>query len=245
MARTGRRPGNPDTREQILAAAGRAFAERGYDGSSIRAIAAAAGVDPALVHHYFGAKDQLFLATVGVPVDPGRVLPEVLAGGPDGMGERLIRTILTVWDSPAGASVVALMRTAVAHDWSARMLREFITDRVLRPLTRHLRVDPAEAPARAGLVATQIAGLIMVRYLVRVEPVASLPAALVAAAVGPTVDHYLTGPLPPGLAVPGDDRPAARDGCGDPPAGGGADPAAGVDRDRPGASAERGCHSDS
>src|SRR3982751_1808342 len=90
MARTGRRPGNQDTREAILASARQAFAERGFDGASIRHIATGAGVDPALVHHYFGAKDQLFLAALQVPVDPGTLLPQALAGDPDTVGERLL-----------------------------------------------------------------------------------------------------------------------------------------------------------
>src|SRR6266566_170590 len=100
MARTGRRPGNQDTREAILAAAREAFAERGYDRVSIRAIATSAGVDPALVHHYFGTKDQLFLATVDAPIDPGEILPKILAGERDELPERLVRTFLSVWDHP-------------------------------------------------------------------------------------------------------------------------------------------------
>src|SRR5258706_15310717 len=100
MARTGRRPGNQDTREAILAAARRAFSERGFDGASIRAIATSAGVDPALVHHYFGSKDQLFVATMQLPIDPSQFLPKVFEGGIDGVGERLVRTFLQLWDSP-------------------------------------------------------------------------------------------------------------------------------------------------
>src|SRR4051794_865490 len=101
MARTGRRPGNQDTREAILAAARTAFAERGYDGASIRQIAGGAGVDPALVHHYFGAKDQLFLAVMEAPFNPAEVLPKIFEPGLDGVGERLVRTFVGVWDSPA------------------------------------------------------------------------------------------------------------------------------------------------
>src|SRR5256885_11505612 len=99
MARTGRRPGNQDTREAILASARQAFAERGYDGASIRQIATGAGVDPALVHHYFGAKDQLFLVVMNAPDDPGKLLPRVLAGGAEGVGERLVRMVLSLLDS--------------------------------------------------------------------------------------------------------------------------------------------------
>jgi AcrR family transcriptional regulator len=195
MARTGRRPGNTDTRQQILAAARKAFAERGYDGASIRAIATSAGVDPALVHHYFGAKDKLFLATMEAPVDPGDLLPAVLAGGPDGLGERLARMFLSVWDSPAGTTVAALLRTAVQHDWSARMLREFLTSQILRRITRAIEVDPAEAPIRASLVASQLIGLALARYIIKIEPLASAPSEELVAHIAPTLQRYLTGPL--------------------------------------------------
>src|SRR3982751_4531747 len=104
MARPGRPPGNQDTREAILAAARQAFAERGFDKASIRHIATSAGVDPALVHHYFGAKDQLFLAAVEAPADPAKLVPQIAAGGVDGFGERLVRTFLGLWDSPAGTT---------------------------------------------------------------------------------------------------------------------------------------------
>jgi AcrR family transcriptional regulator len=196
VARTGRRPGNPDTREAILAAAREAFADRGFDGASIRTIAATAGVDPALVHHYFGAKEQLFLEAMRVPVDPGAALTEALAGGVDGAGERLVRTLLTVWDSPIGAGVAALIRSAVSNETFSRMVREFITHVILRRVARGLGLDPAQARLRTGLVATQMAGLIMTRYILRVEPVASLPAETLVALIGPTIQRYLTAPLP-------------------------------------------------
>jgi AcrR family transcriptional regulator len=197
MPRTGRRPGNQDTREAILEAARQAFAERGYDGASIRQIAAGAGVDPALVHHYFGAKDQLFLAAIQAPVDPGEILPKVLAGGIDGVGERLVRGFLSVWDSPAGNAAAALIRSAVQHDWSARMMREFLARQILRRLMRSLDVDHAEAPMRASLVASQMIGMAMARYIIKLEPLASAPAETVVAMVGPTIQRYIAEPLPP------------------------------------------------
>ncbi|MFI2712589.1 TetR family transcriptional regulator [Micromonospora sp. NPDC018662] len=191
--RTGRRPGNPDTREAILAAARDAFAERGFDATTIRAVAAAAGVDPALVHHYFGAKEDLFRAAMAFPVDPARLLPTVLAGGPEGIGERLVRTFLEVWDSPVGAAGVALLRSAVSNEWTARLLREFLVTQVLRRVLDHLEVDPAELPLRGGLVATQLAGLALMRYVIRLEPIAGAEPATLVAAAGPTVQRYLTG----------------------------------------------------
>ncbi|MGC9667389.1 TetR family transcriptional regulator [Planosporangium sp. 12N6] len=195
MPRTGRRPGNSDTREAILTAARQAFAERGYDKASIRQIATSAGVDPALVHHYFGAKEQLFLAAMEAPIDPARAIEEVIAGGLDGVGERLVRMFLTVWDSPAGAPAAALVRSAVSHDWSARMLREFITSQILRRVVGGLHLDPKEGPLRATLVASQLMGLIMARYIVKVEPIASAPRETLVANIAPTIQRYLAGPL--------------------------------------------------
>ncbi|MFC4150222.1 TetR family transcriptional regulator [Micromonospora mangrovi] len=192
---TGRRPGNPDTRESILAAARTAFAERGFDAASIRVIATAAGVDPALVHHYFGTKEELFRATVDIPVDPAELLSGVLAGGADGVGERLVRTFLGVWDSPAGTAAVAVLRSAVNNEWSARLLREFLVTQVLRRVLDRLDLDPAELPLRGALVGTQLAGLAMMRYVIRLEPVASADPETLVGAIGPTVQRYLTGEL--------------------------------------------------
>ncbi|MEU7675662.1 TetR family transcriptional regulator [Micromonospora taraxaci] len=194
--RTGRRPGNPDTREAILDAARTTFAERGFDSASIRAIAGTAGVDPALVHHYFGSKDQLFLTAMNFPVNPAQLVPTVLAGDRDGAGERLVRTFLGVWDSPAGSAAQALLRSAVSNEWTARLLREFVTTQVLRRVLEQLDVDPAQLPLRASLVATQMIGLAMMRYVVRLEPVASAAPETLVAAIGPTIQRYLTGPLP-------------------------------------------------
>jgi AcrR family transcriptional regulator len=196
VVRTGRRPGHQDTREAILSAARDAFAERGYDASSIRLIAAAAGVDPALVHHYFGTKDKLFLSAVRAPFDPATVVPIVLAGGLDGIGERLVRTLLTVWDSPVGGTAAAFVRSAVSNELIAKMMREFIVNRVLRRVAKELDLAPAEGPIRANLVATQIAGLIMVRYIIKVEPLASASPETIAALIGPTVQRYIADPLP-------------------------------------------------
>ncbi|WP_435207331.1 TetR family transcriptional regulator [Micromonospora sp. bgisy143] len=194
--RTGRRPGNPDTREAILDAARATFAERGFDAAPIRAIAATAGVDPALVHHYFGTKDQLFRAAMNFPVDPAELLPGVLAGDQDRVGERLVRTFVGIWDSPAGSAGVALVRSVLNSEWTARLLREFVTTQVLRRVLDQLDVDPAEVPMRGSLVATQLIGLAMIRHVVRLEPVASADPEILVATIGPSVQRYLTGPLP-------------------------------------------------
>lgn len=193
--RTGRRPGNPDTRQAILAAAREAFAERGFDHASIRGIASSAGVDPALVHHYFKSKDKLFLAALNVPFDPAELLPSALAGDPAGLGERMIGLVLSVWDSPAGSAGVALLRSVVSSEWAARLMREFVLTQVFRRVIAELPVKPDEAPLRAALVASQIAGLAMTRYILRLEPLASAPPHVVVTAVGPTVQRYLFGEI--------------------------------------------------
>lgn len=195
MARTGRRPGHQDTREVILAAARQAFTERGYDAASIRYIAAAASVDPALVHHYFGTKDRLFLEAMRAPFDPAEVISRAVVGARAGVGERLVRALVTTWDSKAGGPAAALVRSAVGNELIARMMREFIIHRVLRRIASQLDLDPAEAPMRANLVATQVAGLVMIRYILKVEPLASAPPETVVALAGPTVQRYLTEPL--------------------------------------------------
>jgi AcrR family transcriptional regulator len=195
--RTGRRPGNPDTREAILKASREAFAERGYDAASIRQIATGAGVDPALVHHYFGNKEQLFLESVQAPFDPRELIPQILAGGREGIGERIIRTFVTVWDSPRGTTAVALLRSAVTNEWTARMLREFVITQILRRAVKELGLEPPEGPLRASLVASQILGLATARYILKVEPLASTPPDQLAAAIGPTIQRYVTGDIGP------------------------------------------------
>jgi len=210
VRRTGRRPGNPDTRDAILAAARTAFAEKGYDGASIRAIATAAGVDPALVHHYFGTKDKLFLAAMNSPMDPGEIIPQALTGPPDTIGERLVGLFLTVWDSPAGAAGVAMLRSAVSTEWTARLFREFVVTQIMRRVLPLVDLRPDEAPLRITLVASQLAGLALVRYVIKVEPLASAPQETLIAAIGPTIQRYISGDLTE--AQQPEPRPGARPG---------------------------------
>jgi AcrR family transcriptional regulator len=193
--RTGRRPGNPDTRDAILAAARNSFADKGYDGASIRTIATSAGVDPALVHHYFGTKDKLFLAAMNLPIDPGELITKAVDGDRARVGERLVRMFLTVWDGPAGAAGVALLRSAVGSEWTARLFREFVLTQVMRRLATRLPLDPAEAPLRVSLAASQMAGLAIARYVLKVEPLASMPREVLISAIGPTLQRYLVGRL--------------------------------------------------
>ena len=194
--RSGRRPGNPDTRDAVLAAARAAFAEKGFDGATIRGIATAAGVDPALVHHYFGSKDKLFLAAVEAPANPADLLPEVLAGGRDDLGENIVRLLLRVWDGPMRPAALALVRSAVTNEWTARLLREFLVTQILRRVVGTLGLPPAEREARGSLAASQLIGLVMARYVLQVEPLASASPETVVAAVGPSVQRYLTGDVP-------------------------------------------------
>lgn len=195
-ARSGRRPGNPDTRLQILEAARETFATLGFAKASIRRIAASARVDPALVHHYFGSKDELFLATVEIPVNPRTVVDQLIAGGPDGLGRRMIGTILQVWESEAGASLIAALRTAIGDPGTTRALSQFITAEIVARLLRALNYSPAESELRSALVISQVLGVVVGRYVLGVEGLAVLSTEQLIASVGPTLQTYLTGPLP-------------------------------------------------
>jgi AcrR family transcriptional regulator len=197
MARTGRRPGRSETREAIAAAAREHFAQRGYEGTTIRGVAGTAGVDPALVMHFFGTKDGLFAGAVGFPFDPDEALPGVLAGDPDSRGERIVGFFLDTWDAGGGASpVMALLRAATSRDEAAELLRDFLTRKLLARLAA---AGDESAPAlRADLVASQMVGLAMVRYVLRFEPLASADRATVIAWVAPTVQRYLAGEPPDG-----------------------------------------------
>lgn len=190
----GRRPGAPDTRAEVLTAARTSFAEKGFRGTTIRAVAASAGVDPALVHHYFGSKDDLFVAALEIPVDPREVLAPVVAAGPDGAGERLLRVFLGVWDDPAvQPGLLAMVRSLIADD-SGGMVRDAFIPVVVGPVLAGLVTDRPEV--RIPLVASQVVGLIVTRYLLALPPMAEMPADDVVARVGPVLQRYLTGDLP-------------------------------------------------
>ncbi|WP_081788389.1 TetR family transcriptional regulator [Candidatus Blastococcus massiliensis] len=177
----------------MLAAARSAFGERGFDGATIRGIATAAGVDPALVHHYFGSKDRLFLAAIEAPADPAELLPEVLAGGRDHVGENVVRLLLRLWDGPMQPAGLALLRSAVGNEWGAKLLREFLVTQVLRRVVGSLDLPPREAEIRGALVLSQLTGVVLSRYILRIEPLATSSPENLVAAIGPTVQRYLTG----------------------------------------------------
>ena len=188
--------GATDRRVSILTAARASFAEQGFRGTTIRAVATAAGVDAALVHHYFGSKDDLFLAALEVPVDPRTVLPAVLDGDLETAAWRLLRTVLQVWDEPAARlQLAAIVRTGLASPMESNPLRDGLLPMILGPLGARL---PGPDPAhRAQLVATQMIGLLVARYVLAIEPLASLPRDEVVAWVAPNLQRYMTGdPVP-------------------------------------------------
>jgi AcrR family transcriptional regulator len=195
VTRLGRRPdGGPDTREEILAAARTLFAANGFDRTTIRAIATRAGVDPALVHHYFGTKDQLLAASLELPVDPVALLGD-LGDDPDNAGAELVRRVLGLWegDDETRRRLVALLRTGISHDHASAMLRDLFSRTILVVLRGLVADDRPEL--RAALAGTQVGGLILGRYLVGVPAVANASVQDLVAAVGPSVQRYLTGPL--------------------------------------------------
>jgi AcrR family transcriptional regulator len=192
--RTGRRPGDSGTREAILAAARRGFGESGFAGTTIRGVARDAGVDPALVHHYFGSKADLFAATLELPVDPAALVRGLLDGGPDDLGPRLVRTFLSIWDAvPGQGPMLALLRSAVSHERATEALRDLLARAVLGPLVEGTGADQPEL--RSALAASQMAGLALARYVLRMEPLASADADELAGLLGPTLQRYLTGDL--------------------------------------------------
>ena len=193
--RSGRRPGDSGTREAILAAAKESFAASGYDATTIRGVGRAAAVDPALVHHFFGTKQALFVAAMELPIDPAKLVPALLADGVDGLGERVVRTFLQIWDGIPGENpMLALLRSATSNEQAAAMLREFLSHAILEPVARAAGHDRPEL--RASLVGSQAMGLAVARYVVRLEPLATADADTIAGAIGPTIQRYLTGDLP-------------------------------------------------
>ncbi|MGW1119894.1 TetR/AcrR family transcriptional regulator [Streptomyces tanashiensis] len=181
----------PGARERILAAARTQFAERGYDKASVRGIAKAAGVDPALVHHYFGTKDEVFAAAIEVSFEPAAVLPAILGGPREAIGERLARFFIGVWENPASrAPLLAIVRSALTHEAAAKVLRTFVLRRLLERIAAELDVpDPS---FRAELAASHMIGIAIMRYVIQVEPLASADPERIIEQVAPTLQRYLT-----------------------------------------------------
>jgi len=191
--KVGRRPGNQDTRGLIIAAARDAFAAKGFAGASMRGIAAEAGVNAALIHHYFESKQQLYLATVALPLGFPELLEQVAAGDRVDLGERLVRTVLGLWDSENQPSLVAAIRTALTDPALTRSVGEFLTLEVIGRVLRRDDLPPEEANRRAGLVASQVLGLVIGRYVLRLPALVNRRTEDLVADVGPTVQRYVDG----------------------------------------------------
>ncbi|WP_046734597.1 TetR/AcrR family transcriptional regulator [Streptomyces humi] len=182
------------TRDRILVAAREEFSERGYEKTSVRGIAKAAGVDSALVHHYFGTKEQVFEAAISVAFAPALNAPAAIADGPlDGVGERLTRFIFGVWENPTTRTpLLAIIRSAVNNEAAAAVFRRLIAAQLLRRIAGQL--DLPDAELRAELAAAQLVGCAMLRYVIKVEPLASVDLEQIVRRVAPVVQGHLTGP---------------------------------------------------
>lgn len=194
--RSGRRPGDSGTRKAILDAARHVFASEGFDGATIRKVAAAAEVDPKLVHHYYGTKHDLFVAAIELPADPATVIEQLVAGPRRQLGERLTRWFLAVMADPSsGSRLEALVRTAATDPDGAVMLRQFLQAAILIPLAG--RLDVPDAELRVALAQSQLVGLLLARQIIGVDALRNAEHDALVAAVAPTVQRYLTGRVRP------------------------------------------------
>lgn len=174
------------TRAAILAAARERFAADGYAGATIRAIATQAGIDPAMVMRYYGTKEKLFAAAADFALD----LPD-LTGAPVGdWGAILARHVVARWERDD--TLIALLRVAVTHDAAAARMRTIFAGQVA-PVLATVEPDPAAVGRRAGLLATQMLGLALCRYVLELPPVVAMPPDEVAGWLAPVVQYYLTG----------------------------------------------------
>jgi AcrR family transcriptional regulator len=190
MSRTGRRPGTPDTRDAILAVARRRFATRGYDATSLRGIATEAKVDPALVIHYFGTKEGLFVAATGLPGGLSELFGNPAPLPLHDYVQALVRGYLQVVDSDKSRNaILALVRSAVSNDKAAAMMREFLTAELL-PVIARLTGHP-DAQLRASLVAAQLIGIATLRHVTRIEPLVKASPDEIVALVTPAIEQYL------------------------------------------------------
>lgn len=197
--RPGRPPGASDTRERILASARDLFARNGIDNTSIRAVAAGAGVDPALVHHYFGTKTQLFAAAIHIPIDPMAIIGPLREVPVDEIGRVLPSLLLPLWDSELGKGFIATLRSILAGSNVAdvSMLRSFLQDVITAEIGPRVDDPPGSGRVRVQFVASQLVGIVMARYILELEPFKSLPVQQIVDTVAPNLQRYLTGELPP------------------------------------------------
>ncbi|MDV6269437.1 TetR/AcrR family transcriptional regulator [Rhodococcus globerulus] len=193
--RPGRRPGKSETRTQILESARRAFSQNGFARTTVRAIATEAQVDPALIHHYFGSKEQLFTAAIALPLDPKKVLAPVHSSTSDQLGTSLLTAVLGVWESEHQAAILAAFRSAISGE-GTRLIQSFLLNIVLRDIIPRVDSPAGTGIIRAELVASQIAGLLVTRYILELEPLKSLSVDALVPLVAPNLQRYLTGELP-------------------------------------------------
>jgi AcrR family transcriptional regulator len=196
--RPGRPAGTSDTRDRILASARELFARNGIDRTSIRAVAAGAGVDAALVHHYFGTKQQLFAAAIKLPIDPMTVLVPMRETPVEELGYKLPSLLLPLWDSELGHGLIATLRSLISGS-EVRLARSFLEEIISVEVGSRVDNPPGSGKVRTQFVASQLMGVVMARYIVQIEPFASLPAEQIAQTIAPNLQRYLTGDLP-GLA---------------------------------------------
>lgn len=190
MARPGRRPGPTETRESILIAARSLFGERGYDGATIRAIAGQAGVDPALVHHFYGSKEQVFVAAMQVPFNPSEAISAIVDGPREQIAERMMRFFIGVWREPdSRAAFLGLMRSAMTNDEVAAMVRQFLRKALLGRVAAALGVPPLRAEAAMA----HLIGLVLMRFVLRLEPLATAEEEELIRLVAPSVQRYFDG----------------------------------------------------
>ena len=196
--RPGRPPGTSDTRDRILTSARELFARNGIDNTSIRAIASEAGVDPALVHHYFGTKTQLFAAAIHIPIDPMTILGPMREVPVDQMGRLLPSLLLPLWDSEAGKGFIATLRSILSGSSVAdvSMLRSFLQDVITAEVGSRVDDPPGSGRVRVQFVASQLVGIVMARYILELEPFKSLTVSQIVDTVAPNLQRYLTGELP-------------------------------------------------
>lgn len=195
MSAVGRRPGHADTRGEIIEAAKRVFADKGYDGTSLRGVAREAGVDPALVHHYFDGKAALFVAAMALPFDPRQVKNHV--AGPEYSGSRTIEGFLTMWDlaEGTGSSFASCLSAMAASSNVADAMREFVNERVWSVLRHNEGETEALRRRRTAMVSSQLMGLAFARYILRVPPMSTASPKQIGRWVGPTLDRYVKEPL--------------------------------------------------
>jgi AcrR family transcriptional regulator len=193
--RPGRPAGNSDTRDRILANARVMFARNGIANTSIRAVAAAAGVDSALVHHYFGTKEKLFAAAVRVPIDPMDIIGPLRETPVEELGHKIPSMLLPLWDSEVGAGFIATLRSILAGS-EVNLFRSFIRDVIAVEVGARVDNPPGSGIIRIQFVASQLVGVLMARYILDLEPFKSLPAEQIVETIAPNLQRYLTGDLP-------------------------------------------------